>query len=416
MLAFSSCLFGQAKKRIDTIAVIQPVQIIKVLGLDANGLTKPTNTADLKANFISGLATQSSVNGAVNTLQSQINDLGNNKSNNGHTHSYTSLTNVPLFSTVATSGSYNDLTNKPVIPAAQVQSDWSATSGLGSILNKPDLSQYATTTWVSDSFMYKSDIRGNYVSTNMLIGTRNNYPLFLMTNNTIAARFYPGSYNEFISAQVNQLTTTDGNYSALQLKQRDGAIYTYAQLRPQTSFYNPVPSIPADKNVWVFGHDGTLGVQMNTLSGGAKKRFIDSVELAQAISAKVSSGDLAPVATSGSYADLSNKPTISKSATISYANNSSSVTFDFQNADQFNLVAASTSAVFSNLPVIPVTISNAKDGGQYEVILNGSSITYLNFPSNVLRADGSPVGQYNFDAGAVILKFAVVGSNLYMKD
>lgn len=40
---------------------------------------------------------------------------------------------------VATSGSYNDLTNKPIIPAAQVQSDWNATSGLGVILNKPTI-------------------------------------------------------------------------------------------------------------------------------------------------------------------------------------------------------------------------------------------------------------------------------------
>ena len=37
------------------------------------------------------------------------------------------------------SGSYNDLTNKPTIPAAQVQSDWSATSGMGEILNKPTI-------------------------------------------------------------------------------------------------------------------------------------------------------------------------------------------------------------------------------------------------------------------------------------
>lgn len=47
-------------------------------------------------------------------------------------------------SRVATSGSYNDLSNKPTIPAAQVQSDWNATSGMGVILNKPDLSGYMT--------------------------------------------------------------------------------------------------------------------------------------------------------------------------------------------------------------------------------------------------------------------------------
>lgn len=37
------------------------------------------------------------------------------------------------------SGSYADLTGKPAIPAAQVQSDWNATSGLGVILNKPSI-------------------------------------------------------------------------------------------------------------------------------------------------------------------------------------------------------------------------------------------------------------------------------------
>lgn len=41
--------------------------------------------------------------------------------------------------TVATSGSYNDLSNKPTIPAAQVNSDWNASSGVSQILNKPTI-------------------------------------------------------------------------------------------------------------------------------------------------------------------------------------------------------------------------------------------------------------------------------------
>lgn len=46
--------------------------------------------------------------------------------------------NVAL-AAVATSGSYNDLTNKPSIPAAQVNADWNAVSGVAQILNKPTL-------------------------------------------------------------------------------------------------------------------------------------------------------------------------------------------------------------------------------------------------------------------------------------
>ena len=46
---------------------------------------------------------------------------------------------VAALPTAARTGSYNDLTSKPTIPAAQVNSDWSATTGLGQILNKPTL-------------------------------------------------------------------------------------------------------------------------------------------------------------------------------------------------------------------------------------------------------------------------------------
>ena len=40
---------------------------------------------------------------------------------------------------VATTGEYDDLINKPTIPAAQVNSDWNATSGVEKILNKPSI-------------------------------------------------------------------------------------------------------------------------------------------------------------------------------------------------------------------------------------------------------------------------------------
>jgi hypothetical protein len=48
--------------------------------------------------------------------------------------------------TVATSGSYNDLSNKPTIPAAQIQSDWAQTTTTAKdyIKNKPALATVAT--------------------------------------------------------------------------------------------------------------------------------------------------------------------------------------------------------------------------------------------------------------------------------
>jgi hypothetical protein len=56
-----------------------------------------------------------------------------------HTHTKSQITDFPTLATVATSGSYADLSNQPTIPAAQVNSDWNATSGVSEILNKPTI-------------------------------------------------------------------------------------------------------------------------------------------------------------------------------------------------------------------------------------------------------------------------------------
>ncbi|MBC8726551.1 hypothetical protein F6X37_35110 [Paraburkholderia sp. 31.1] len=43
--------------------------------------------------------------------------------------------------TVATTGSYHDLTDQPLIPAAQVNADWNAETGVAAILNRPEIPQ-----------------------------------------------------------------------------------------------------------------------------------------------------------------------------------------------------------------------------------------------------------------------------------
>lgn len=45
---------------------------------------------------------------------------------------------------VATTGAYSDLSGKPTIPSAQVNSDWNSASGLSQILNKPTLGTAAS--------------------------------------------------------------------------------------------------------------------------------------------------------------------------------------------------------------------------------------------------------------------------------
>ena len=49
------------------------------------------------------------------------------------------------------SGNYQDLSNKPTIPAAQIQADWNATTGLAVIKNKPAIPGVSTVTVASPS-------------------------------------------------------------------------------------------------------------------------------------------------------------------------------------------------------------------------------------------------------------------------
>ena len=80
--------------------------------------------------------------------------------------------NTSDLATVATSGSYNDLADKPTIPAAQVNADWNAASGVAAILNKPTIpvvptnvsaftndASYATTSQVATAVATKADKR-----------------------------------------------------------------------------------------------------------------------------------------------------------------------------------------------------------------------------------------------------------------
>jgi hypothetical protein len=75
------------------------------------------------------------------------------------------IKNKPVLATVATSGSYNDLSNKPTIPAAQVQSDWNANSGMGQILNKPALSIERVITDITPEMLNDFEALNNIANT-----------------------------------------------------------------------------------------------------------------------------------------------------------------------------------------------------------------------------------------------------------
>lgn len=119
----------------------------------------PTKTSDLtndgsdgtstyvEASGLAAVATSGSYTDLTNTPTipaAQVNSDWNASSG------VAEILNKPTLATVATTGSYTDLTNTPSIPAAQVNSDWNASSGVAEILNKPNLATVATTGAYSD--------------------------------------------------------------------------------------------------------------------------------------------------------------------------------------------------------------------------------------------------------------------------
>lgn len=100
-----------------------------------------TNSADLVGTF-------GSEGGGGTT---NYNDLINKPSINSVTLQGNKTAAQLGFATVATSGSYDDLSNKPTIPAAQVNSDWNASSGVAEILNKPTIAANAAELPISGS-------------------------------------------------------------------------------------------------------------------------------------------------------------------------------------------------------------------------------------------------------------------------
>ena len=169
---------------------------------------------------------------------------------------------------VATTGSYDDLTNKPDIPAAQVNSDWDATSGVQEILNKPDLSVFAKT-------------------------------------DDLAPVATTGDYDDLVNKPVIPAAQVNSDWDAVSgveeiLNKPDLSVFAKTDdLSPvaTTGDYDDLVNKPVIPEAQVNSDwDAVSGVQ----------EILNKPDL----SVFAKTDDLAPVATSGSYNDLTDKPEI----------------------------------------------------------------------------------------------------------
>lgn len=229
------------------------------------------------------------------------------------TGDYSDLSNTPSLATVATTGDYADLSNKPSIPAAQVNSDWDAQSGVAQILNKPNLATVATS----------------------------------------------GSYNDLSNKPtIPPAVTVDQHYDALSENPQSGTAVAEA-----IAGTGQVPSVTSsdDNKVLMASFAGGVGsyswepsaaaTQVNAdwdaTSGVAK--ILNKPDL----SVYAESSDLATVATSGDYNDLQNRPSIPAAQVNADWDANSGVA---QILNKPNLATVATSGDYADLqnkPTIP---------------------------------------------------------------
>ncbi len=232
--------------------------------------------------------------------------------------------NTADLASVAFSGSYNDLANTPTIPAAQVNSDWNATSGMAKILNKPNLSAVATSgsyNDLSNKPTIPSDNNLVHLTGNETITGGKTMTSDLSLKNT-------GSAGNVTPSLTFQRGTLTDSYTDWKIVGDGGALqFFYSTSGTATKKFD------INNTRALFANNVEAAKFVKT--GGTSSQFLKadgSVDnntylTQQDISGKANTADLASVAFSGNYNDLTNTPTIPtvNNATLTIKQNGTSL-------------------------------------------------------------------------------------------
>ena len=273
--------------------------------------------------------------------------------------------------TVATSGNYNDLNNKPTIPAAQVNADWNAKSGVAEILNKPNLATVATSGDYDDLSNKPVIPTVNNPTITITQGgvTKGSFTLNQVTGDTIALD--AGGSGSQVQSDWNQTNTTAVDY----IKNKPTALSAFTNdegfiTDDGTYLHTDQGSINEGK-VLTVGSDGIVTPQ--DPSG-----TVDYTQLLNKpqINGNVLTGNktasqlgFANVATSGSYTDLTDKPTIPAAQQQVDWNASSGITSILNKP---TLSAVATSGDYTDLSNKP-TINDLTTAEQQDALNSGAN-------------------------------------------
>ena len=198
------------------------------------------------------------------------------------------------------SGDYNDLTNKPTIPVVPTNVS-SFTNDAGYLTQHQDISGKANTADLGSAAYLNVPSTGNASSSQIVLGNDSR----LSDARTPLAHTH--NVNE-ISDFPASLPASDVSAWA---KAATKPSYSYSEISGTPTIPTKVSDLTNDEGYT--SNQGTItGITMNGVSKGTSG-VVDLgtvITSHQDISGKANSADLAAVATSGNYSDLSGKPTI----------------------------------------------------------------------------------------------------------
>jgi len=227
--------------------------------------------------------------------------------------------------------------NKPTIPAAQINSDWNASSGVAEILNKPTIPT-ATSDLTNDSgFITSSDVPGAQEQADWNESNSSD-PAYIKNKPTIPSAQVNSDWNassgvaEILNKPSLATVATSGDYDDLQNK----------------------PTIPAAQ----------VNSDWNAASGVAQI---------------LNKPNLATVATSGSYNDLSNTPTINNVPAVTSSDDGKILTASYSGGVG-SYAWATASGGSESVKVLEVNNSNIYDSTVVASIVQFVSANAENYP------------------------------------
>ena len=313
--------------------------------------------------------------------------------------------------TVATSGDYDDLLNKPTIPSAQVNSDWNAVSGVAEILNKPSLATVATSGSYNDltnkptipdvsTKMDKSNPTGTgKLSINRLYNSTEGTNSVAVGNNTTASGFYSHAEGNVTVASGSSShaegteTTASGNNGSHAEGQQTEASGRFSHAEGNNTIaasdaqhvsgkFNVADN--ADTYAEIIGNGTADNSRSNarTLDWNGNETIAgdfyfngSNAALSSQLSDKADASSLATVATSGDYDDLLNRPTIPAAQVQSDWTQANSAALDYIK-NKPSLATVATSGNYSDLNGKPTLPGNYKHNTNSQTI-NNSTLTQI---------------------------------------